>query len=58
MAERDAYLIRFLRGCAIAADENDLGLDVGRLMVNGDLMREAADAYEKACQERDENVST
>ena len=38
-----ANLIAFLRGCAQAADDNQLGVDQGRLLVNGDLMRQAAD---------------
>jgi hypothetical protein len=44
--ERREYLIRFLRGCAVAADKNELGVELGRLMINGELMREAADAFE------------
>lgn len=39
--------MRFLRGCAQAADEDELGVMQGRLLVNGDLMREAADQIEK-----------
>jgi hypothetical protein len=46
--ERGAYLVRFLRGCAGAADHKELGVDLGKLMVNGDLMREAADLLEKS----------
>lgn len=37
----------FLRGCAKAADEGQLGVEMGKLMVNGQLMREAADELEK-----------
>lgn len=44
---RQVYLIRFLRGCAGAADDGQLGVELGKLMVNGDLMREAADEFEK-----------
>lgn len=39
--------MRFLRGCAQAADEGELGVMQGRLLVNGDLMREAANQIEK-----------
>lgn len=46
LKQRRVYLISFLRGCAIAADTHELGVELGRLMVNGDLMREAADAFE------------
>lgn len=51
MRDRQEYLIRFLRGCAHAADENQLHVDLGRLLVNGDLMREAADEFEKLLPE-------
>ena len=47
MEDREEYLILFLRGCAQAADEGKLGVEHQRLMVNGDLMREAADRFEK-----------
>lgn len=47
MEDRQAYLIRFLRGCAQAADAKELGITQGQLLVNGDLMREAADEFEK-----------
>jgi hypothetical protein len=43
---RQEYLINFLRGCAEAADTKQLHVDLGRLLVNGDLMREAADEFE------------
>lgn len=46
--ERRLYLVRFLRGCAIAADNKELGVEQYRLLVNGDLMREAADELEKS----------
>lgn len=46
MEDRRQYLVRFLRGCAGAADDGQLGVDQGRLLVNGDLMREAADEFE------------
>lgn len=39
--------MRFLRGCAQAADEDELGVMQGRLLVNGELMREAAEQIEK-----------
>ncbi len=45
--DRREYLIRFLRGCADAADKNELHVDLSCLLVNGDLMREAADEFEK-----------
>lgn len=48
--ERRAYLIRFLRGCAIAADRDEIGVktmdEVRPLLINGELLREAADAFE------------
>lgn len=44
--DRDIYLIRFLRGCADAADKGELHVELGRLLVNGDLMREAAQEFE------------
>lgn len=44
--ERQEYLIRFLRGCAGAADDGQLGVDQDRLLLNGELMREAADEFE------------
>jgi hypothetical protein len=47
MEDRNAYLIRFLRGCAQGADNGQIGIDQMRLLVNGDLMREAADEFEK-----------
>jgi hypothetical protein len=43
---REQYLLTFLRGCAVAADKGQLGVEHGRLMLNGDLMREAADVFE------------
>lgn len=43
---RQEYLVRFLRGCSVAADAGELGIHQGRLLVNGDLMREAADELE------------
>lgn len=45
------YLIRFLRGCADAADKKQLHVDLGLLLVNGDLMREAADEFEDMLEE-------
>lgn len=47
MEDRHAYLIRFLRGCAAAADAGELGVSQGQLLLNGDLMREAAEEFEK-----------
>lgn len=47
MPERQQYLIAFLRGCARAADEGELGVEQCQLLLNGDLMREAADEFEK-----------
>lgn len=44
---RQQYLVSFLRGCADAADKNELHVDLGKLLVNGDLMREAADEFEQ-----------
>lgn len=48
---RREYLVRFLRGCASAADLDQIGAemadDLRPLLVNGDLMREAADALEE-----------
>lgn len=44
---RQEYLILFLRGCAEAADQGQLGVEMSKLLVNGDLMREAADEFEK-----------
>lgn len=46
METRQEYLVRFLRGCAIAADKGQLGIEHGKLMLNGDLMREAANELE------------
>lgn len=51
---REEYLLSFLRGCAHAADEGLLGVDQGHLLVNGELMHEAADAFEKRIP-KDEN---
>src|SRR4051794_31273234 len=45
--DRREYLIRFLRGCAGAADDGQLGIDQARLLLNGKLMAEAADEFEK-----------
>jgi hypothetical protein len=45
MQSREAYLISFLRGCADAADRGELGIDLHRVLLNGDLMREAADEF-------------
>ncbi len=45
--ERREYLILFLRGCAGAVDDGHVQLELGRLLVNGDLMREAAEEFEK-----------
>lgn len=50
--EREEYLVSFLRGCAHAAEEGQLGVDQGVLLVNGDLMNEAADVLEKLLPER------
>lgn len=49
--DRRKYLISFLRGCASAADEGQLHVDLGKLLINGQLMREAADEFEKVVQE-------
>lgn len=46
MKERNLYLIAFLRASADAADEGQLGVEHAKLLVNGDLMREAAAALE------------
>lgn len=53
-------LVQFLRSCAVAADENNINAEraalfskdpeYARLWVNGDLMREAANALEKLDQ--------
>lgn len=51
METRQEYLIRFLRGCASAADAKQLGVVNGRLLLNGDLMREAAEEFEKLLPE-------
>jgi hypothetical protein len=48
---RQQYLAMFLRGCAQAADANELHVDMGQLLVNGDLMREAAEEFEKLSPE-------
>jgi len=45
--DRQVYLLHFLRGCATAADEDNLGVEVGRLMLNGQLMNEAADEFSR-----------
>jgi hypothetical protein len=47
MYSRQVYLVSFLRGCADAADRGELGTELGRLLINGDLMREAADEFER-----------
>jgi hypothetical protein len=47
MEDQQRYLVRFLRGCADAADKKELHVDLGHLLVNGDLMRESADEFEK-----------
>lgn len=52
MEDRQTYLIRFLRGCAEAADNGQLGVDQDQLLVNGQLMREAADEFEKLLPEQ------
>jgi hypothetical protein len=57
VTNRQEYLIRFLRGCATAADTGQLGVHLGRLMVNGDLMREAADEFEKLLPEEQLTMS-
>lgn len=44
---RQEYLISFLRGCGHAADEGQLGTDQAHLLLNGDLMYEAADEFQK-----------
>lgn len=51
--ERRKYLVRFLRGCSGAADLGELGVQLGRLLVNGDLMREAADLLEESAPKID-----
>jgi hypothetical protein len=53
MYEREKYLVSFLRGCASAADEGELGVEHGKLLVNGELMREAADEFEKLLPDKD-----
>lgn len=47
MTDRHKYLISFIRGCAMAADQGQLDVAGARLLVNGDLMHEAADEFEK-----------
>lgn len=47
MQSREAYLIKFLRGCADAADRGELGIGLRQVLLNGDLMREAADEFER-----------
>lgn len=47
MEDRQKYLIAFLRGCASAADEGELGVEQCQLLLNGDLMREAAEEFER-----------
>lgn len=54
MVDRQEYLIRFLRGCAEAADRDELGVMQGRLLVNGDLIREAADEFERLLPDRED----
>jgi hypothetical protein len=49
--DRREYLIYFLRACGDAADKKQLGVELDRLMVNGDLMREAADEFERLLPE-------
>lgn len=51
MEDRNAYLISFLRGCAQAADAKEIGAVNDRLLLNGDLLREAADEFEKLLPE-------
>lgn len=46
MKERNLYLISFLRACASAADEGNLGVEHGKLLANGELLRESAAALE------------
>lgn len=53
MIERQEYLVRFLRGCADAADKDELGVMQQRLLLNGDLMREAADEFEKQLPDKE-----
>lgn len=53
MKERQEYLVRFLRGCADAADKNELGVPLGELLLNGDLIREAANEFETLIPERE-----
>jgi hypothetical protein len=53
METRQQYLILFLRGCALAADKKELGVEQGQLLVNGELMREAADEFEKLIPEEE-----
>jgi uncharacterized protein HemY len=48
--DRQLYLIRFLMGCSEAADKNELHVDLGRLLINGDLMREAAEEFKKSVE--------
>lgn len=52
-ATRQKYLISFLRACADAADKKQLHVDLGRLLVNGDLMKEAADEFEALIPEEE-----
>lgn len=53
MTERQEYLVRFLRGCATAADRDELGVMQGRLLLNGALMREAADEFERLLPDKE-----
>ena len=53
--------IVFLRAIAQAADDGDLGVDLGKMMINGDLMREVAASYEQlleAVQEANVRLDT
>lgn len=53
MLERQEYLVRFLRGCAEAADRDELGVMQQRLLLNGELMREAADEFERLLPDKE-----
>lgn len=50
---RNAYLIAFLRGIADAADKDELGVIQQRMMLNGDLMREAAEEFERLLPDKE-----
>lgn len=53
METRQQYLVKFLRGCAQAADNGELGVQQGKLLLNGDLMREAAAEFERMLSDKE-----